>query len=303
MKPATASTTSRGRRALGKGLGALIAPPQFTNVNDDYFMCDLARIQPDPNQPRQHFDDAKLNELVASVKEKGILQPLLVRSEGRQYILIAGERRLRASKLAGLTQVPVVVKDVADDEAFEMALIENIQRDDLNPIEEAAAYQRLLDHPGSTQDIVARKVGKDRSTVANSVRLLRLPVEVQTHIIDGRISSGHARTILSVPQEHQQNLVDTILAKQMSVRQAEKTAKQLKGTAAVTKKKPVRDANSGPLAPYFATIATELGTALDTKVSVRSKGRQGQIQVTFDSVEDLRRLRDVIVAAAGLQQD
>ena len=214
----------RGRSALGKGLGALITAPKYANLHDDYFMCRLEVIRADPHQPRQSFDDDKLRELVASIKEKGVLQPLLVRKGDQGYILIAGERRLRAAGLAGLTEVPVVLKDVQDEEAFELALIENIQRDDLNAIEEAQAYQRLLDRPGNTQEVVARKVGKDRSTVSNSIRLLRLPKPYQRHVVDGAMTSGHARTILSVAPALQPQLVEQILQDDMSVREAERAA-------------------------------------------------------------------------------
>jgi len=286
---------ARGRNALGKGLGALIAPPKYANLSDDYFMCRIDLIEADPNQPRQTFKDDKLQELVASIKEKGILQPLLVRGGDPGYIVIAGERRLRAATLAGLAEVPVVLKDVQDEEAFELALIENIQRDDLNAIEEAEAYQRLLDRPGNTQETVARKVGKDRSTVANSVRLLRLPKDVQGHVVDGRLTSGHARTILSVDDATRATLVELILSKEMSVREAERTAKKLKTEGAPKKPRRVR---KKPLQPYFDAIAAELTAALETEVTVESRGRKGKIVVTFDSIDDLRRLRDVITMAA-----
>jgi ParB family chromosome partitioning protein len=291
MTPAT-----RGRNALGKGLGALIAPPRYPNLDDNYFMCRIELLDADPDQPRQTFDDATLLQLVASIKEKGVLQPLLVRrskdGRGDRYTVIAGERRLRASRLAGLREVPVVVKEVAGEEAFEIALIENIQRDDLNPIEEALAYQRLLDRAGSTQETVARKVGKDRSTVANSMRLLRLPHDVQGHVIDGRLSSGHARTILSVGDtDNRDRLVAMILADQMSVRQAEQTAKKLNVTGPAKPRKVRRQA----LKPYFDSVAAELSEALGSNVEVQARGRKGRIQIAFESIEDLRRLRDALL--------
>ena len=164
---------------LGKGLGALLPPPSFAQTRDDSFLCPASRIQTDPHQPRQRFREEALEELSNSVREKGILQPLVVRPDGQDYMLIAGERRLRAAMAAGLERVPVVIKDVDDDEVLGLALVENLQRQDLDPLEEAVAYERLMDRPGMTQQVIASRRGKSRSAVANSLRLLALPSAIQ----------------------------------------------------------------------------------------------------------------------------
>lgn len=284
------------RKALGRGLGALIAPPRYSNINDDYFMCPIGDVQPDPEQPRQRFDDRALDELVASIKEKGILQPLVVRKQGKSYIIIAGERRHRAAAKAGLKEVPVLVKDVATDEAFELALIENIQREDLNPIEEASAYQRLLDKPGYTQQVVARKVGKDRSTITNATRLLKLESPLQQLVIDGKLTAGHARSLLSVKQpEARQTLAERIVSEGLSVRQTEAAARETTGRE--PQRRPRRKPEPGPLAPYYETVARELTQSLGRKVTVASRGARGRLSIEFRSIEDLRKLRDQLTEA------
>ena len=287
------------RNALGKGLGALIPGPRYPNRRDDYFLCAVADIDFDPTQPRQLFDEAALGDLEQSVREKGILQPLIVRSDGERYLLVAGERRLRAARRAGLSEVPVLVKDVATDEAFELALIENIQREDLNAIEEASAYKRLLDARGYTQDALSARIGKNRATIANSVRLLNLERDLQQLVIDGQLSAGHARCLLSVDNGlHRKDLAQRIVADGLSVRATEAAVAELKDAPGAPDKPPKRKPRSAPLQPYFDTVAAELAAALGLAVQVTSRGRKGRVMIDFRSVEDLRALRDHVVGAA-----
>ena len=286
------------RKTLGRGLGALLPAPRFTNLHDDYLMCPVDEVDADPDQPRQYFDEAALGELVQSIKEKGILQPLVVRRHGDGYRLIAGERRLRAARLAGLTDVPVLVKDVASDEALELALIENIQREDLNPIEEARAYRRLLERPRMTQDVVARRVGKQRSTVANALRLLRLEAPLQQHVVDGTLSAGHARSLLAVEDsEARARLAERIVEESLSVRDTEAAAKALRTK---TPGKPRGKAPAHPLQPYCDAVAEELAGVLGANVRVKVRGRKGRIEIAFDGVEQLRRLRDTLAERARI---
>ncbi len=283
------------RKTLGRGLSALLPAPRFTNLSDDYFMCGLTEIDADPDQPRQHFEAKALDELVQSIKEKGILQPLVVRRDGERFRVVAGERRLRAARAAGLDDVPVLVKDVASDEALELALIENIQREDLNPIEEARAYQRLLQRPQMTQDVVARRVGKQRSTVANALRLLGLQPELQQYVVDGQLSAGHARTLLSVDDPQDRSvLAQRIIDDGLSVRATETAARELKSPIP-RRRAPAVD---HPLQPYCDAVADELGRNLSAAVRVKVRGRKGRIEIAFEGVEQLRSLRDALIASS-----
>ena len=279
------------RKTLGRGLSALLPAPRFANLSDDYFMCRLSEIDADPDQPRQTFEPQALAELVQSIKEKGILQPLVVRRDGERFRVVAGERRLRAATAAGLDEVPVLVKDVASEEALELALIENIQREDLNPIEEARAYQRLLQRPQMTQDVIARRVGKQRSTVTNAIRLLRLQPELQQHIVDGALSAGHARTLLSVDDPTDRaELARRVIEDGLSVRATEHATRDLKRPEPRTRKAaPVH-----PLQPYCDAVAEELQTHLGTAVRVKVRGRKGRIEIAFEGIEQLRSLRDAL---------
>lgn len=288
------SLGNRGRTALGKGLGALIPPPRFSHLNDDYFMCPVDKVTPDPHQPRQRFDDDALAELVASVKEKGILQPIVVRKgeEEGTYIVVAGERRLRASRRAGLKDVPVLVKDVASDEALELALIENIQREDLNPIEEAAAFQRLLESKQYTQEVLARHLGKQRSTIANALRLLKLESAHQQLLIDGSITAGHARALLSLDDEEARaDLARRVVDQGLSVRDAETVAKRAKEATASRGHKPsTRSDAKSALDTYYDHLADTLSKALGTHVAIKGKGRRGKLVVSFSDLEQLSDL-------------
>jgi ParB family chromosome partitioning protein len=268
------------RRALGRGLGALI-PSTYQEENHSYLP--VAAIQPNPLQPRQAFDQAAIDELAESIRQKGILQPLLVRRNNGVYELIAGERRFRAAQQLGMEQVPVTVRDCADGEMLEVALIENIQRENLNPLEEARAYRRLTDEFKLTQDEIATRVGKDRSTVANTVRLLQLPQEVQREIERGTLSAGHARALVNAgPEAAKIKLAREIVARRLTVREAEKLAKRQ-----------VR-----PLADVESRAAEQrLTEALGTRVRLHTRrGGAGKIEIDYYSLEGLNALIDRLSA-------
>ena len=273
------------RKALGKGLSALIPDAdRLENGEDQFFQCRIERIEPNPYQPRQDFSPSELEEMVNSVKEKGIITPLLVTRIETGYQLIAGERRWRAAQKAGLRRVPVVVRETTPAESLELALIENIHRKDLNPIEEALAYRRLLDEMGATQDSLAKRLGKDRSSIANLLRLLNLPVSIQKDVIDGRLHMGHARVLAGIKNhEEQKALRDMAVKRGLSVRQLEALAR--KGIA------PPRSATRGAERDYyFQSLADTLKRSLGTKVDLKKRGREGRIIIYFYSDEELERL-------------
>jgi len=275
------------RKALGKGLSALI--PDADRLDGEeavFFQCPIETISPNPSQPRQQFSPVELDEIAASVKEKGVLTPLLVSRIEGGYQLIAGERRWRAAQKAGLERVPVVVRDVTPVEALELALIENIHRTDLNPIEEAAAYHSLLEQTGMTQEELARRLGKDRSSVTNLLRLLRLPRAIQQDVMDGRLSMGHARLLAGLKDTAAQKaLWDVIVKRGLSVRQAEALAKRGKASSGAGGKRPSRD-------PYVLSLEDRLKRSLGTKVEIKTRGGKGHIMVHFYSDEELDRLME-----------
>jgi ParB family chromosome partitioning protein len=277
------------RKALGKGLSALIPDAdKLEDGKEHYFQCPIEAIEPNPYQPRQAFSPSELEEMVNSVREKGILTPLLVSRTDTGYQLIAGERRWRAAQKAGLERVPVVVREVTGPELLELALIENIHRKDLNPIEEALAYRKLQEETGATQDSLARRLGKDRSTITNLLRLLKLPGFIQKDVIDGRLSMGHARVLVGLKtREAQRALRDTVVKKGLSVRQAEVLAKRRK-TPASSKSK------GGEINLYLESLATNLKRSLGTKVDIKRRGRQGRIVIYFYSDEELERLLELL---------
>ncbi|MCP4664737.1 MAG: ParB/RepB/Spo0J family partition protein, partial [Deltaproteobacteria bacterium] len=273
------------RKALGKGLSALIPDAnKLENGEDQFFLCPIETIEPNPYQPRQDFSPSELEDMVRSVREKGIITPLLVTRAEKGYQLIAGERRWRAAQKAGLRRVPVVVRESTPTESLELALIENIHRKDLNPIEEAHAYKRLLEEMGATQDSLAKRLGKDRSSIANLLRLLNLPVSIQKDVIDGRLHMGHARVLAGIKNhEKQKALRDMAIKKGLSVRQLETLAR--KGSA------PSRSPNSGSEGDYYVqSLADTLKRSLGTKVDIKRRGKEGRIIVYFYSDEELGRL-------------
>lgn len=278
------------KTGLGKGMGALL----HTTIQEDgrkYFSCPIEEIKPNHKQPRKTFPDAKLEELAASIREKGIIQPLVVRRVDDHYQIIAGERRWRASQKAGLLEVPVVIKDVSEDFALEMALIENIQREDLNPIEEADAYRNLIETLDLSQEEVAKRVGKERSTVANALRLLRLPEVVRNLVIETKLSMGQARALLSLEDATQITAAaHDVLKKNMTVRETETLVKRLKNGAAL----PVRSQKLAEKDPDLLHLASELKRSLGTQVKIQPKGRGGKIEIAYYSASDLDRLLEVL---------
>jgi len=275
------------RKALGKGLSALIPDADTLDEREQlFFQCPIEAIAPNPYQPRQEFSPVELDEMVASVKEKGILTPLLVSRTEDGYQLIAGERRWRAAQKAGLKRIPVVVREVTPSESLELALIENIHRKDLNPIEEAVAYGKLLEETGITQEALGKRLGKDRSSITNLLRLLRLPASIQKDVIDGRLSMGHARLLVGLKgSQEQKALRDAIVKKGLSVRQAEALAKRGRGSASPGGRRSEKD-------PYVRSLEDSLKRSLGTKVEIKRRGRTGHILVYFYSDDELDRLLD-----------
>ncbi len=286
------------RRALGRGLDALLpaAPSKSPQVaaygEKSVFQCAIEKLAPQKGQPRQHFAGDRLDELAASIREHGLLEPLVVRRvpNSDKFEIIAGERRWRASQKAGLREVLVVVKDVSPKSAFELAIIENVQREDLNPVELAEALGRLVKEHGYTQESLAERLGKDRTTVANSLRLLKLPASVRSHVISGKLTEGHARALLGAPDANKlEELADKVVRGHLSVRATEalvrgartKTkagGKDGKGAAGTTKTPAVRD------------LEQRLTRAAGTKVLVRDEGNRGQIVVPYENLDHLDRI-------------
>ena len=287
----------RKKLALGRGLDALIPEGRSSidrpsdSSENVFFDCDIEIIEPNRYQPRSHFDPDELAQLSESIRTQGILQPLLVRRLSRGYELVAGERRLRAAKLAGLQRVPVVVKDVTDGELIEMSIVENIQRENLNPIEESEAYHRLISEFGLTQEEAAVRVGKSRSAVANFLRLRQLDSAIKESISDGRISMGHARALLGMPQSVQQNTVwRTVIQKDLSVRQTEALVKRL------------RESGDAPPPPgpdnseerHLTAVTEDLSRRFGTKVQIKRRGKKGKLEIEFYNDDDLNRLLELL---------
>lgn len=273
--------------ALGRGLGSLMGEAQSETGYVDQkeeTKVSIDKINPNPNQPRTHFNETLLNELADSIRENGVLQPLLVRKKGEGYEIIAGERRYQASKIAGLEELPVIVKEVDDQKMLELALIENLQRSDLNPIEEAKGYRQLIKASGMTQEALSKAVSKSRSSITNSLRLLDLPEPVQQYLFDGRLTAGHARAILAVPYEEQRiKLADKVVTEGLSVRATENLA-------------PLFSVGETPRAPRpvmpqsYKRAARVLRQALNTNVKVKSTRGKNKIEIEFKDEEELTRI-------------
>lgn len=286
--------TARPDRALGlgRGLGALI-PQRSTSVPGPTEIP-LARIEPNPRQPRQRFDDAELEALATSIREHGVIQPVVVNETLNGYQLIAGERRVRAARLAGLERIPAVVRQLAGSEQLEIALVENLQRSDLDPLEAAHAYQQLVDEFGFSQERLAERVGRARSTVANTLRLLDLDPTVQDAIVAGAITEGHARALGGVPAELQRRLLGTVTAQALSVRQTEELVRR------VREPRPTAIASPTPPADTDRErVEEELRRALGTKVSLARTRRGGRIVIEYYSDEELGRLYERLVGGAA----
>lgn len=272
------------RKALGRGIGALIPEPGL-DKGERILYVELGKVKPNPFQPREDFDPQSMEELVQSIKEKGIIQPILVRRKGDNYELIAGERRFRAAGALHLKEIPVIVKEAEDQDSLELSLIENIQRQDLNPIEEAHAYQYLIDKFGMTQDKLSEILGKARTTVANILRLLKLPREIQDEVKHGRLSFAHGRALLEIEDANQQRrLAQQVISQGLSLRELENLIKLRRPKAARQKKAPSAQE------PYLAVLEEELQQILATKVRITKRKKRGHILIEFYSQEDLGRI-------------
>jgi ParB family chromosome partitioning protein len=276
------------KQALGRGLDALIPDVGASDLEPrSFFYCDIDSIRPNPYQPRRHFSEQELNDLSDSVKEKGIIQPLVVHTVSTGYELIVGERRWRAARVAGLKEVPVVVKDVSGPEMVEMALVENVHRQDLNPLEKAEAYYRLIREFGLTQEEVAKRVGQDRSSVANFLRLRNLPQPIQADIVNNTLSMGHARALLGAETLAQQEEAwRRIVYKNLSVRAAEALVKKLKDRKLGASSAKARSSED----VYMESLADDLTRHLGTKVRIIRRGKRGRLEIDFYGNDDLGRL-------------
>jgi ParB family chromosome partitioning protein len=280
------ATPNARRKALGKGLSALLPEPESAPRAEATTDVLVDRLDPNPHQPRTHLDPARLQELAASIRESGMVQPILVRRLGERYQIIAGERRWRAAQQAGLHAVPVTIREVADDRLLELALVENIQREELGPLEEAQALQRLQQDLGLTQEEVARKVGRDRSTVANTLRLLRLPKEARELLAAGRLEAGHARALLAV--EHAEDLLGLAreaARKGLSVREVERRVSLLRAPG--VRKEARKDANT-------RAAEERLRAALGARVEIHRRGRGGDLRILFANEPELNRLFELL---------
>ena len=293
------------RGGLGRGLSALIpGAPEAGEASTGLLEVPANAIAPNPKQPRSRFDDDTLKELAASIREVGILQPIVVRRTGQGYEVVTGERRLRAAKLAGLATVPVVLRDSDDADLLREALIENIHREDLNPIELGEAFRQLLDELGLKQEELADRVGVSRSHIANTIRLLALPFEVQQLLTDERISAGHARALLALgDQEAITSLSLRVAAEDLSVRDTEEIVRRfIEAPADASPKK--RAARSEPADPNLAEVEEILSEQLATRVVIRMGRRRGQVLIDFGSADDLDRIVSEIVGSGpGLAPD
>ena len=281
------------RVALGKGLGALF-PELEKGEKGDLLLCDIHAIHPSPWQPRKLVPDDGIEELAQSIREQGILQPLVVRHRGEGYELIVGERRWRAAQRAGLKKVPILIKEATDQEVLELALIENLQREDLNPLEEAEAYQRLITEFAYTQEVLAQRIGKDRSSVANILRLLKLPEEVQGALEKNEISMGHARALLAFKNEREQiAFCRKIVKRGLSVRETEDGIRHLLENKT---SKPTKELEK----PETTSLREELRHIFKTQVRIRTRGERGTIEIEFYSLDDLERILELIRGSSAL---
>lgn len=277
--------------ALGRGLDALI--PDIESIENgfkEYFECNIELIRPNRFQPRLRFSKNELDELTRSIKKQGIIQPLVVRKDDNGYELITGERRLRAAKKAGLSHVPVIVKTIANTDLLEMSIVENVQREDLNPLEEAEAYHMLMAEFGFTQDQAAARVGKSRSAIANLLRLRQLPEQIKKSIMEGDLSMGHARALLGAESSAQQHAVwRTVVSKGLSVRETENLIKRLKSENEKPKKSSISSEQR-----YLLDLADNLSRHFGTKVQIKRRGQKGTVELEFYNNDDLDRLLNLL---------
>jgi ParB family transcriptional regulator, chromosome partitioning protein len=283
------------RKPLGRGLSALISTASSPLDNEEVREVEIDLIRPGEQQPRTSFDPAKLEELAQSIRTSGIIQPLLVRRRGGLYELVAGERRWRAAQMAGLTRVPVIVREIADENLLELALIENIQREELNAVEEANAYKRLIETLGLTQDEVAQRVGRDRTFITNYLRILRLPNEIQTLLEQEKISFGHARALLGVTDPQlQRRLAQRIFKNTWSVRETERRIRQLALRANSDQPPPSPRTEDPNVRAAEVRLRRHLGTQV--RIMPSRAGSPGKIEIEYYSMEDLTRLFDLLVS-------
>ena len=282
---------------LGKGLDALIPvsdnsikKESFNDEKNTILDLDIKMVQANKEQPRKFFDESKLIELSESLKEHGIIQPLIVRKIGDGYSIIAGERRYRAAKLAGFKKIPAIIMDISDAKLLQVSLIENIQREDLNPIEQAFAYEKLLNEYNLTQEELSSKIGKSRSSISNSMRLLNLDERVKDFIIQGVISEGHGKVLLSLDREKQYEVAQKIIDDCLSVRDAEKLVKIYVNSD----NDKDTEKNKKVLNPYYKNIRDRLQDYFGTKVNINSNRNKGNIEIEYYSEEDLQRILDII---------
>lgn len=279
------------KRGLGRGLGALLS--STPTEGDSLVEVAIDQIEPNPNQPRKHFESSSLEELAASIRASGVIQPVIVRETADGYQLIAGERRWRAARLAGLERIPAIVREATDAESLELALVENLLREDLNPIEEAEAYRHLLAQFGWTQEQLAQRIGKDRTSIANVLRLLRLPDAIQDDLRAGRLTMGHARALLAVEStEDQLRLRDEILAHNWSVRATEDSIRASEPAPPPQRTQRRRRGHS----PELAALEQSLQRALMTRVTISGNERRGKIEVVYANADELERLTELLRA-------
>jgi len=279
------------RKGLGRGLDALISSADtLDNARDSVLEVKINDVEPNAEQPRKVFDQEKLQALAEYIKEHGVVQPIIVRQDGNRYVIVAGERRWRAAKLAGLKTIPVVIKELSSKQVMEIALIENLQREDLNPIEEAEAYQKLMDEYSMTQEEVAKLVGKSRAAIANSVRLLSLAKEIQEMLVDGRLTSGHARTLVTIEDPiKQKELAEIIAKKGLNVREAERLAAQ------ESKRSSVKKVRTRKEDLEMTQLVEDLRTLFGTKIDLHHGKDRGKIVIEYYSKEEFDRIIDLLL--------
>ncbi|WP_346940510.1 ParB/RepB/Spo0J family partition protein [uncultured Clostridium sp.] len=280
---------------LGKGLSSLIPENDFQDSNNEQVISiDINLIKPNKDQPRKHFDNEKLIELANSIKEHGIIQPVIVRKENQIYVIIAGERRWRAAKLLNLKELPVIIKDLSDVEVVQISLIENIIREDLNPIEEATAYKKLLNDFNLTQEEISKQVSKSRSAIANSLRLLNLDERIQGYLIEGVLSEGHGRTILALENKDDQYIVaQKVIDENLNVRQTELLVRNYYISDDNNKYKRVNNKSENDI--YYKDIKSKLENHFNTKVSISNNSKnKGKIEIEYYSPEDLQRIIEIL---------
>jgi ParB family chromosome partitioning protein len=280
-------------KGLGKGLDALLASSSTEEDRNSILDLSINQVDPAEEQPRKQFDQDKLEALAESIRAHGVVQPVIVRKQGERFTLVAGERRWRAARLAGLKTIPAIVKEYSSRDVMEIALIENLQREDLNPIEEAEAFQRLMDDYGLTQEEVARIVGRSRSAVANAVRMLTLPARIKSYLIDGQLSSGHARTLVAVGDAGRQEwLAGQIISRELNVRETE----QLVQRDEVAKKKSIEKKGKDMKGQAeLEDLRDQLRTLLGTQVEISGSPVRGKIQISYFSTDEMNRICEILL--------